>query len=392
MTGLRLAPVVLAALILTGLTSACTWASQGQPWVIAGPRSASQLPAWSQDSALGLRVALDAQCQYPQRMGYPWPTLCRELSAIPAQDAGSLSDQPLRHWISNRFDAWAISSDQGGARGLLTGYFEPVFPGSLQRERESQTPLYAPPDDLAARVPFITREQINQLHQADSALPPAGLQAEMADKVLVWLDDPVDAFFLSIQGSGRIRLRDGSLLRLGYAGNNGHDYLAIGKPLIESGEIRRSNMSAQAIRQWLTDNPQRAEAMMNRNPRYIFFRELPTAKQNFGSATGPIGSLGVALTAGRSLATDPAYLPAGNLFYLTSWSGPGKPSMARLAVSQDTGSAIRGAVRADLFTGTGESAGDLAGRLRDAMQLWLLWPKGLQPPGRMPVAQVDLDD
>lgn len=389
---LRPAPALLAALILTGLTSACTWASQGQPWVIAGPRPASQLPAWSEDSALGLRTALQAQCSHPQRMGYPWPALCRELQTLPARDADSLTDRPLRQWISNRFDAWAISSDRGAARGLLTGYFEPVFRGSLQRERQDQTPLYAPPADLSARLPFLTREQIDQLHRMDGAPVPSSLQAEMARNVMVWLDNPVDAFFLSIQGSGRIRLRDGSLMRLGYAGNNGHDYLAIGKPLIKTGEIERSRMSAQAIRQWLTENPARAQAMMNRNPRYIFFRELKTDRQQFAGATGPIGSLGVALTAGRSLATDPAYLPAGNLFYLTSWSRPGKPTIARLAVSQDTGSAIRGAVRADLFTGTGESAGDLAGRLRDAMQLWLLWPKGLRPPGRMPIAQVDLDD
>lgn len=386
---------IAAALALICFTSACTWASQGQPWVIAGPRSAALLPAWSEDSALGLRTALAAQCAHPERVGRQWPELCRELRALPALATDTTSDTDLRRWISNRFDAWAITTDRGGARGLLTGYFEPVFAGSLRRELPGQTPLYAPPDKLGKRLPFATREQLSRLHlePAQTAADSAGLRSEMADRVIAWLDDPVDAFFLSIQGSGRIRLRDGTLLRIGYAGHNGHEYVAIGRPLIERGEIARSSMSAQAIRQWLADNPDQAEATMNLNPRYIFFRKLPAPKQALGNTiAGPIGSLGVALTAGRSVATDPKYLPAGNLFYLTSKTRHGQPQMARLTVSQDTGSAIRGAVRADLFTGTGASAGDQAGRLRHPMQLWLLWPKGRQPPGRLPVLQADLDD
>jgi len=314
-------------------------------------------------------------------------------------------------WINDRFDAWPIAEPNGAARGLLTGYFEPVFNGSLQRESTDQVPLYAVPPDLIAGQPYASREQISRLHDQrepkTAALPE--MPMAMLGRELVWLDDPIDAFFLHIQGSGRVKLRDGRLLRLGYAANNGHDYVAIGRTLIERGEIDRASMSAQAIRQWLAANPAQAAGVMNQNPRYIFFRRLPSAEQKTskqvathttvetaGPATpiGPIGSLGVALTPGRSLATDPRYLPPGALLYMRAAAhsqGINEP-LARLAVNQDTGSAIRGAVRADLFTGTGESAGDFAGKLKEPLQLWLLWPKGLLPPGYSPVLQADLDD
>lgn len=396
------------------LSSACSWAGQGQPWVSGGPTRTHLLPAWSQESAGGLRPALQAQCERAKRLKAPWPKLCEELAGLaPADRQGKtaqarLADRQLLRWINHRFDAWPIADPNGAARGLLTGYFEPVFNGSLQRESVNQVPLYAVPPDLVAGQPYATREQITRLDDKSDAGKAASpeISTAMQGRELVWLDDPIDAFFLHIQGSGRVKLRDGRLLRVGYAANNGHDYVAIGRVLIERSEISRASMSAQAIRQWLATNPDQATDVMNQNPRYIFFRRLPSKE---GSASrqvashasvettgpiGPIGSLGVALTPGRSLATDPRYLPPGALLYMRAAArshGLNEP-LARLAVNQDTGSAIRGAVRADLFTGTGESAGDIAGRLKEPLQLWLLWPKGLLPPGYSPVLQADLDD
>lgn len=392
--------VIAASLLLS--TSACTWAGQAQPWVTAGPQALGHLPNWASESTAGLRPALQAQCQSPARLGNPWPTLCTELAKL--APAHSKSDPALRVWIKERFDAWAVTTTGGGAKGLLTGYFEPIYSGSLTRESDQQTPLYAPPDSIASKTVFATRAQINRLHRhplVNAHAPPTedtnqalnNPAAKLIGREIAWLDDPVDAFFLHIQGSGRIKLRDNTQLRVGYAGNNGHRYLAIGRPLIRRGAIKREAISAQAIRGWLTKNSNQAQSVMNLNPRYIFFRPLPADKSTFSD--GPIGSLGVALTPGRSLATDPGFLPKGTLVYLSSSpdnvSATRQP-LARLAVSQDTGSAIRGAVRADLFTGTGESAGDLAGRLRDPMQLWLLWPKGIEPPGRLPYKRADLDD
>ena len=408
---------ILTGIALATVAASCTWANQAQPWVHAGPRSLTVLPDWAHESTAGLRQALLAQCRVAPRLGAPWPALCAELSALaPGQDD---SDPALRDWISQRFDAWAVTAPNGAARGLLTGYFEPVVTGSRQRESAEQTPLYAPPVGRDPARPFAPRAQIARLQasaEAAGELPasdrPDGAPDPVLDPIatalqgreLVWLDDPIDAFFLQIQGSGRVQLRDGSEMRVGYAGNNGHKYFAIGRALIDRGAISRAEMSAQAIRHWLATHPDQAQAVMNLNPRYIFFRELPAPKATFGSeqqaqavaAPGPIGSLGVALTPGRSLATDPAFLPAGTLVYLATRpntdNGTANPMLGRLAVSQDTGSAIRGAVRADLFTGTGAAAGAQAGTLRDPLQIWLLWPRGVRPAGKLPFARVDLDD
>ncbi|MFK7964147.1 MAG: murein transglycosylase A [Burkholderiaceae bacterium] len=399
------------------LGSACSWASQAQPWVSGGPTRTQLLPAWSEESASNLRPALQVQCEKARGLKAPWPALCAELATLSPLETKDhhakdrlQADRQLLQWINQRFDAWPVASPNGAAKGLLTGYFEPVFNGSLERESPTQVPLYRMPPGLIRGQAAVTREMFGRIHtqtfstrQVDEHTNTATLRKVVQGRELVWLDDPVDAFFLHIQGSGRVKLRNGDLMRVGYAGNNGHGYVAIGKVLIERGEISRQAMSAQAIRQWLNANPDQADEVMNQNPRYIFFRELPPSGRSkddelnarTGSApVGPIGSLGVALTPGRSLATDPRFLPPGALLYLRATArskGTTKP-LARLAVNQDTGSAIRGAVRADLFTGTGDSAGDFAGRLKEPLQLWLLWPKGLLPPGYAAVLRADLDD
>jgi len=216
--------------------------------------------------------------------------------------------------------------------------------------------------------PYPTRAQIE-----NEGLPAAS--------VLLWIDDPIEAFFLHVQGSGRVRLPDGSIVRIGFADHNGHRYRSIGRELIERGAMDAEAVDAASIRAWLRANPAQARGVMQANPRYIFFRELPAPAVATASA-GPPGSLGVALTPMRSVATDPAFVPPGALLFVDGTHPESGAPLRRAVVSQDRGAAIVGAVRADLFWGSGDEAGRLAGLARQPMRMWLLWPKGALPPGR----------
>ncbi len=378
--------VLLASSLLSG-SAACAWLDRGEPWVSAGPLPVNWLAGWQHETAGGLRQALLAQCDSPQQLTARWTGLCRELADLPPADAGATAaDPPVRAWVESRFDAWVLTSPNGGSTGLLTGYYEPVVRGSRVRLNDRQVPLYAPPSGWSGER-FADRAAIVAGHQ----------ESLLAGRELLWIDDPVDAFFLQIQGSGRVILPDGQVVRVGFAAHNGHDYVAIGKVLVERGAIHRRDLSAQAIRRWLQDHPDQAQAVMNLNPRYVFFRLMDGDAVN----QGPIGSLGVPLTPHRSVAADRRYLPPGALVYLHSRpalaaSAPdgqvGRATPFGLALNQDSGGAIRGAVRADLYTGTGEAAGELAGQLRERLQMWLLWPKGAMPPGKIPFARPDGDD
>jgi len=193
-------------------------------------------------------------------------------------------------------------------------------------------------------------------------------------KEIVYVDDAVEAFFLQIQGSGRVRLESGEELRIGYADQNGHPYQSIGRYLVEQGELKLGEASLQGIQAWARANPGRVVELLNQNPSYVFFRELPPAD------TGPIGSLGVPLTAERSLAVDPRFVPLGAPVYLATTRPNSELPLERLMIAQDTGGAIRGPVRADFFWGTGEDAGLLAGRMRQQGRMWVLLPRGMPVP------------
>ncbi|MFP5405127.1 MAG: murein transglycosylase A, partial [Gammaproteobacteria bacterium] len=290
---------------------------------------------------------------------------------MPAADAGT---QPLRHWIESRFVAWPLRGAGGEDVGLITGYHEPLVTGSREQESAAQTPLYRRPDDLQAtgatrlravgarREPYPTR----------AAIEDSGF---LAGQELVWLDDPVEAFFLHVQGSGRVQLRDGATLRVGFADHNGQPYRAIGAELVARGALRREDVDAPAIRAWLRAHPEQAREVMRSNPRYIFFRESRVPPD-----AGPPGSMGVPLTPMRSVATDPGFVPQGALLYLeTRYPDDGRP-LARAVLSQDRGAAILGSVRADIFFGGGHEAARLAGLMKDPGRLWLLWPREAPPP------------
>lgn len=369
-------------------------------WVTAGPRELSTLPHWSGSDAAGLLAAMRLQCAGRWRDGAADPREAgyrRALCAVAGRpdpgaapvSGGGAPDRRLLASIERAFVAWPVVEDRGRGVGLLTGYHEPAVSGSRTRRHEGQAPLYRLPPATGATTPGPSRAEIER--------DPAA--AGLAGRELVWIDDPVEAFFLQIQGSGRVALDDGGVMRVGFAGHNGHSYHAIGRTLIERGALTRAQLSADAIKRWLREHPAQAGEVMRANPRVIFFRELPPAP----AGQGPTGALGLPLTPLRSVAVDLTRLPAGALLFAQAdiapdadagrHSGRGHGAGARktvpgpgLVLAQDTGAAIRGPVRADWFTGSDEHAARLASGLDERLRLWMLWPRGKRPPGRLPLA------
>ncbi len=255
-----------------------------------------------------------------------------------------------RAFFESRFQP-TLTAD--GTPMLFTGYYEPELPGALQRGGIFQHPIYAPPPDLVAGQPWLSRRRIEETNAL------AGLE-------ILWLASAVDRFFLQVQGSGRITLPDGQTIRVGFAAKNGHPYASIGAELIRRGELTPERASAQALRDWIAAHPDREQALLWTNPSYVFFREINAVP----ATDGPIGTLGASITPLRSIAVDPAFTPLG----LPVWIEMDN-DLHRLMIAQDTGSAIKGAQRADIFYGTGDAAGDQAGRTKTAGRMITLLPK-----------------
>lgn len=328
------------------------------------------LPGWRGDELDDLAKALQRQCA-PTRAPAGWPApLCTEGLAA----AGS--PEALRRWIETRFEARPLIGVDGRREGLITGYHEPLLTGSLRRESSGQTPVYRRPPDLLAEGPQRFRRTTDGNREGRAPYPSrARIENEslLSGHELLWLDDPVEAFFLHVQGAGRVRLRDGSVQRIGFADHNGHAYRAIGAELVARGALRREDVDAPRIKRWLREHPQGARELMQSNPRFVFFRPLPPADG------GPPGALGVPLTPLRSLATDPAFVPAGSLLWLdTSWPHDGQP-LQRAMFSQDRGAAITGGVRADVYFGGDDRATRMAGTMKSPGRLWLLVPRSDAP-------------
>jgi membrane-bound lytic murein transglycosylase A len=252
------------------------------------------------------------------------------------------------------------------AEGLATGYFEPQFDASRTPRATHRVALYGPPADLAARKPWYSRAQIDSLPAA---------QAALRGREIAWLADPIDALVLQVQGSGRLRITelDGRVntVRLAWAGQNDQPYVSVGRWLREQGELPGGDASWPAIRDWARRNPQRVPQMLAANPRFVFFREEPLPD----ASIGPRGSQGVSLTPERSIAVDPASIPLGTPVWLDTTVPLSSTALRRLVMAQDTGSAIAGAVRADYFWGTGERAEQQAGRMKQPLRMWVLWPR-----------------
>jgi membrane-bound lytic murein transglycosylase A len=309
---------------------------------------------------------------------------CARVAALarPCESSkGVASEDEARRFFETAFDLYAIVAPDDGREGLVTGYYEPILEGSRARTARFRIPVHGVPDDLVAvdlaslypelrhmrlrgkiegrrLVPYDSREQIENAARAP---------------VLAWVEDPVELFFLQIQGSGRVRLESGGELRLGYADQNGHPYRSLGRLLVERGELKLGEASMQGIKAWALANPGKLQEALNHNASYVFFREL-------AASDGPIGALGAPLTAGYSIAVDPRHVPLGAPVYLAATFPLSAQPLERLVVAQDTGGAIRGAVRADFFWGTGPEAGTQAGRMRQQGRMWLLWPRGEPVP------------
>ena len=318
-----------------------------------------------------------------------WRSACQRLAKDPiwgepcAQAAEvSLSLEAVNGFLQSHLTPYLLQSPSKGSEGLITGYFEPVYPGSLTRTAKAQVPVYGVPDDmivvkLESLYPELAGKRLRGRLEGNTLVPYADA-AHIRDKgveakVLVWLEDAMDLQFLQIQGSGRVALADGRELRLGYAEQNGHPYRPIGRWLLERGELSAEALSMQSIRAWAKQHPEQLHELLNSNPSYVFFAQNPDSQE------GPRGSLNVPLTAGYSVAIDRKIIPLGSLLWLSTSAPDGTP-IKRPVAAQDTGGAIVGEVRADFFFGTGELAGELAGAMKQPGQLWLLWPKAQALP------------
>jgi membrane-bound lytic murein transglycosylase A len=334
-------------------STASTFAPGKSRWVAV---DWSALPGFSED---GLHEAWGAWLRSCEKPASGLAALCSEVRRLSIQDASAQAQ-----WMQQRLQPYRVESLQGDAQGLLTGYFEPAVDGSSTPTAQFSVPLYQLPATLGKRKPWFTRQEMDTLPEA---------QAALQGRAIAYVADPVDAQVLQIQGSGRVRLvqADGSArwLRLAYAGTNDHPYRSPGRWLLDQGLVRDASWAG--IKAWAQQNPQRQQELMWVNPRVIFFRELPA--DDLDANAGPRGAQGVSLTAGRSIAVDPSSIPYGTPVWISS-QGP-QGTLQKLVLAQDTGHAISGAVRADYFVGTGIAAGDAAGRLRQGLQMWVLWPK-----------------
>ena len=316
----------------------------------------SDLPGFGEDA---LHEAWNAWLKSCERPGPVFAALCPEVRQL---SLGTGEDQ--RAWMRQRLQPYRVEAPQGPAEGLLTGYYEPTLEASRQPTAQHSVPLYRPPATLASRRPWFTRQEIDMLPEARAAL---------RGREIAYLADPLDALVIQVQGSGRVRITepDGSrrTVRLAYAASNDQPYRSVGGWLLQQGALR--DASWPGIKAWAAQNPQRVNEMLWANPRMVFFREEPLS--DLDAAFGPRGAQGVPLTPGRSIAVDKDSIPYGTPVWLAS-AGP-LVNLQRLTIAQDTGSAITGAVRADYFTGWGPEAGELAGRLKQPLRLWVLWPK-----------------
>lgn len=336
------------------------------------------LPGWS---SVALVPSLRSFVRGCARVatGHVLRDACDAAVALPARDEAA-----ARRFFEAEFAVYAVTSAEGEREGLVTGYYEPVLDGSRVRSELYRYPIYGAPADLITvdlAAQYATLRGMRLRGRIDGRrLVPYWSRDEIEDAgdrmpapVIAYASDAVDLFFLHIQGSGQIRLDTGPRLRVGYADQNGHPYRSLGRHLVERGELKLEQASMQGIKAWARANPAKVQEALNTNPSYVFFRELPADGD-------PLGALGVQLTPRYSIATDPRFVPLGAPVFLATTFPLSSEPLERLVMAQDTGGAIRGAVRADFFWGSGDEAGVHAGRMRQQGRLWLLWPRGKALP------------
>ena len=348
------------------------------------------LPGWKNDKVLNAFPALQKSCRSilkklnrrqsskkKLKKHSSWQNVCDQITT------NSFGEDSFRDFLKSKFNAYQIRY-RGSDEGLFTGYYEPTLDGSLKLSREYKTPIYPKPTDLIHVNLGEWKESLNNSRilgrVVGNKLKPYFSRSDISKGALdreitpiLWLKSEIDAFFLHIQGSGRVVLPDGEVYRLGYAGKNGRKYYPIGRHLLEIGAIPKENISMQSIKKWLRENPGKKKDVMNKNPSYVFFRKL-------NGKDGPIGAQGVVLTSGRSLAVDRHYSKLGAPVWLSAnFEDEEGKKLQRLMVAQDTGGAIKGPIRGDVFWGSGKIAERLAGIMKAKGSMYVFYPKSINP-------------
>ncbi|MCE2871584.1 MAG: MltA domain-containing protein [Oxalobacteraceae bacterium] len=391
-----LAPALLASLLLLSAcvtpppqkpsaprpavkpTAAVTAPSSIKPSDYLRRANFSDLPGWTEDDLRLSWPALLATCQALGKRA-EWQEVCRLSSEVNASD-----ESMVRRYYETQFVPHQVRNLDGTTQGTATGYYEPLLRGARSRMGLYQTALYRVPDDLLTIDLSILYPELKNMRLrgklAGGKVLPYSSRAELmtndllAGKEIVWVDNPIDAFFLQVQGSGRVVIEpSGEIIRLAYADQNGHPYRSIGRYLVDRGELSIEQASMQGIKAWYLANPTRRDELLNANPSFVFFKE----EKILDSSKGPKGSLGVPLTPQRSIAIDPQFVTLGAPVFLSTTHPKSESPLQRLVLAQDTGGAIRNPVRADFFWGFGDQAGELAGRMKQSLIMWVLLPHSL---------------
>lgn len=354
------------------LVSSCGFLFKRDPG-IGGAVSWSKLDNWETDDLTRAWESIGQQCPRMANRNDDWIVICDAVALLVSPDSTQ-----VRSFFETYFKPHRIYGKYGKLDGLITGYYEPLLNGSRTRSERYAYPIYSPPEDmlvieLADLYPKLKGMRLRGRLQGNRVVPfysraeIDGQNTPLEGQEILWIDDPYGSFFLQIQGSGRVRLEDGKILGVNYANQNGHPYHAIGKKLVEMEALALEDVSLFTIKDWLRNNPQSAEQVLNANPSYVFF-EL---RENVDE--GPRGSLNVPLTAERSLAVDKKVIPLGTPVWLET-TLPDGSDYQQLMMAQDTGGAIRGPVRADIFFGTGQRAEKLAGEMKQGGRMYALLP------------------
>lgn len=336
------------------------------------------LPDWQTIDLTPSKPAFMQSCRVLKNKPH-WKEVCTRAEQLETYDNAA-----LHAFYEEWFTPYQVRNPDGSEHGVITGYYEPLLKGSRTKTPRFQYPLYTAPNnllvvDMSGIYPQLKGLRLRGRLQ-DKRIVPYFNRAEINDGTgslsgneLFWAENAIDLFFLQIQGSGRVELPDGKQMKVGYADQNGHPYVSIGKKLVDSGALKLEEASMQGIKAWAEKHPDQVDTLLKQNPSYVFLRELPD------STPAPLGALGVPLTNEYSIAIDPRIIPLGAPVFLATTYPNNSAPLNRLMLAQDTGGAIKGAVRADFFWGFGESAAIQAGKMKQQGRLWVLFPRGGEP-------------
>lgn len=338
-------------------------------------------PAWLQSCSTLINKTSKNKIPNNQQS---WQTVCSAANAL-GEANNPPSKREIQAYFAQHFNVYGTVNEDGSNVGLITGYYQPLLKGSRTKSSQYPHPLYKQPADLITvdlgeAYPELKNKRVRGKLKGNKLIPyPTRAEIEtmpspLVGNELVWINDLIDGFFLQVQGSGLVQLDNGDSMHVGYADQNGQAYNSIGRVLIERGELTIDQAGMQGIKEWARNNPQKLRDLLNANPSYVFFRELPAG------LSGPLGALGVPLTAERSVAIDPRYVPLGAPIFLSTTLPNSNKPLKKLVVAQDTGGAIKGGVRADYFWGAGEIAGKQAGSMKQSGKIWVLLPKDFKFP------------